>query len=87
MSEKRRFPVLAAQANFWPIPKSILAGFSFVADSNWTTNCIYELRRRLILVRDDVVMHHGRSGIPYAATSQNPDLAIASRRLNTRATT
>jgi hypothetical protein len=38
-------------------------------------------------VRDDVMMHHGRSGIPNAATSQNPDLAIASGRLNTHATT
>jgi len=40
-----------------------------VANSNRVKNCLYELRRRQILVRDDVVMHHDRSRIPYTNTA------------------
>jgi hypothetical protein len=44
-------------------------------------DCVYELRRRLVPVRHDVVIHHGRSCVPDAIPSQNADLAIASGRV------
>ena len=59
----------------------MLAGVIIFTHSDRVEDCVYELRWRLILVRHDVVMHHGRSCVPDAIPSQNADLAIASGRI------
>jgi len=68
-------------------PALTLLSQSSLTHSDRVEHCVYELRRRLILVRRDVVMHHGRSCVPDAIPPQNADLTIASVRVAVATTT